>query len=88
MKKKRRSARPWWRRRRTLQSLVLLTSTAVVVGLIVWLVVRGGADSGPKQYLREPAPPFALPTTAGDQVSPADHLGRHNVLIFFNEGMG
>ena len=65
MKKKRRSARPWWRRRRTLQSLALLTSTAVVVGLIVWLVVRGGADSGPKQYLREPAPPFALPSVAG-----------------------
>jgi len=89
-KKKLRSARPWWRRRRTLQSLALLTSTVVVVGLIVWLLARGGGggSSGPKQYLKEPAPPFTLPTIAGEQVSSADHRGRHNVLMFFNEGLG
>ena len=61
----------------------------LVVGIFAWLVVRGeGGGSGTGQYLQEPAPDFTLPTIAGDQVSLADHVGRHNLLLYFNEGIG
>ena len=39
-------------------------------------------------HTASPAPPFTLPTIADDQASLTDHEGRHNVLLFFNEGMG
>jgi hypothetical protein len=89
-RKGRKAGQPWWRKRRTLRNLAVATSLVVAIGVIAGLVVRGGSDSDsePKQYLTEPASPFTLPTIAGDQVSLADHLGRHNVLLYFNEGMG
>ena len=89
VKAKRKGSRPWWRKPGTIRSLVLTASLAVVIGVLAWLVVRGGgSESGPKEYLREPAPAFSLPTIAGEQVSLADHLGRHNLLLYFNEGIG
>ena len=88
VKVKRKGSRPWWRKPRTIRSLVLTASLAVVIGVFAWLVVRGEGEGGPKEYLREPAPAFALPTIAGEQVSLADHVGRHNLLLYFNEGIG
>ena len=85
---KKRNGQPWWRKRRTQRRLALAASLAVVIGVLVWLVVRGEGEGGPKEYLREPAPAFALPTIAGEQVSLADHVGRHNLLLYFNEGIG
>ena len=89
MRKKIRIKRPWWRRGRTCISVALSTLlAAAVAGPIVWLLAGAGGDtSPPPQYLDEPAPPFTLPTITGEQFSLADHEGRHNVLIFFNEGM-
>jgi cytochrome oxidase Cu insertion factor (SCO1/SenC/PrrC family) len=71
-----------------LRNLAVAASLVVAIGVIGWLVVRGGDDSGPKQYLTETASPFTLPTVSGEEVSLADHLGRHNVLLYFNEGTG
>ena len=89
VKRKHKGGRPWWRNPRTMRSLVLTASLGVAIGVLAWLVVRGGgSESGPKEYLREPAPAFSLPTIAGEQVSLADHLGRHNLLLYFNEGIG
>lgn len=88
VKGKHKGGQPWWRKPRTIRSLALAASLAVVIGVFAWLVVRGEGEGGPKEYLREPAPAFTLPTIAGEQVSLADHLGRHNLLLFFNEGMG
>ncbi|MEE8347903.1 MAG: redoxin domain-containing protein [Dehalococcoidia bacterium] len=85
---KRKGGQSWWRRRRTQRRLAVAASLALAIGIVSWLVVRGEGDSGPKNYFVEPASAFTLPTIAGDQVSLADHLGRHNVLLFFNEGMG
>ena len=88
MKKKLRTRRPWWRRGRTWISVALSTLlAAAVAGPIVWLLAGTGGDASPPEYLDEPAPPFTLPTITGDQVSLADHEGRHNVLLFFNEGL-
>ena len=92
VKGKHKGGQPWWRKRRTQRRLALASSLSVVIGVIgvlAWLVVRGGgSESGPQEYLREPAPAFALPTIAGEQVSLAEHVGRHNLLLYFNEGIG
>ena len=87
-KRRRKGGQPWWRKAKTLRRLAIAASLALVIGLFAWLVVRGGSEGGPKEYLREPAPPFTLPTIAGDQVSLADYAGRHNLLLYFNEGIG
>ena len=88
VKGKHKGGQPWWRKRRTLRRAALAASLAVVIGVFAWFVVRGEGEGGPKEYLREPAPAFALPTIAGGQVSLADHVGRHNLLLYFNEGIG
>ena len=88
VKRKRKGGQPWWRKKRVLRRAAVAASLALVIGLFVWLVVRGGSEGGPKEYLREPPPDFTLPTIAGDQVSLADHVGRHNLLLYFNEGIG
>jgi len=89
-RKTRTRAQPWWRRRRPLRRLAVAVALALVVGVVAWLVVRGegGSGGGSSEYLREPAPPFTMPTVAGDEVSLSDHVGRHNLLLYFNEGMG
>ena len=88
MRKKIRTKRPWWRRGRTWISVALRTLlAAAVAGPIVWLLAGMGGDASPPEDLDEPAPALHLPTTTGDQASLADHEGRHNVLLFFNEGL-
>lgn len=87
-RKKRKGGQPWWRKRRVQRRLAVVTSLALVIGIIAWLVVRGGGDSGPKEFFVEPASPFTLPTVAGEEFSLADHQGQHAVLLYFNEGMG
>src|SRR3990172_10432381 len=90
MAMKRKNAQPWWRRRRVRRRLAVLGALALVVGVFAWLVVRGegGGGSGSGEFLREPAPAFSLPTVAEGQVSLADHVGRHNTLLYFSEGIG
>ena len=88
MATKRKNAQPWWRKRRVRRRLAVVAALALVVGVFAWLVVRGEGDSGPTEYLREPAPAFTLPTVADEQVSLADHVGRHNTLLYFSEGIG
>ena len=88
VKRKRKGGQPWWRKKRVLRRAAVAASMILAAALVGWLVVRGGSEGGPKEYLREPAPAFTLPTIAGDQVSLADHVGRHNLLLYFNEGIG
>ena len=87
-RKKRKAGHPWWRRKRPLRRIAVAASLALAIGLIAWLVVRGGGHEGQPEFFVEPATPFTLPTVAGEEFSLADHLGRHNVLLYFNEGMG
>ncbi len=86
--KKRKRGQPWWRKRRVQRRLAVVASLALAIGIIALLVVRGGGDSGPKEFFVEPATPFTLPTVAGEEFSLADHEGRHNIFLYFNEGMG
>ena len=87
--KKRKAGQPWWRGRRTQRRLAVVASLAVAIGTVAWLVVRGGGgSSAPQEYLVEPAPPFSLPTIAGEEFSLTDHLDKNVVLLYFNEGLG
>lgn len=85
--RKPRKRRAWWRRKRAQRWLGASVAALAVVIAVAVLALRG-QSGGPAQYFTEPAPPFTLPTIAGEQVSLSEHLGRHNVLLFFNEGMG
>src|SRR3989304_6171802 len=88
MATKRKNAQPWWGKRRVQRRLAILGALALVVGLFALLVVRGEGGSGSGEFLREPAPPFPLPPVAEGQVSLSDHVGRHNTLLYFSEGIG
>src|SRR3990170_3338526 len=71
MATKRKTAQPWWGKRRVQRRLMILGSLALVVSVFAWLVVRGeGGGSGSGEFLREPAPPFTLPTVAEGQGGP------------------
>ena len=87
-RKKRKAGYPWWRRRRTQQRLAVAASLALAIGIIAWLVMRGGGDSGPEEYFVEPALPFTVATIADEEFSLADHRDRHVLLLYFNEGTG
>lgn len=63
---------------------IFVVLAAVLVGLS-----RGSSSSaGGEQVLNGRAPKFTLPAVGGGDVSLSDYLGKKNVLLFFNEGMG
>ncbi len=85
--KKKRKARPWWQRPKTLRTLGMWAGAlAVIAAGAAWFAVSMGKENE-EEYLVEAAPAFELPTVDGTYVS-SDHLGDHNVLLYFNEGMG
>ncbi len=84
--KKKKAKRPWWRKPRTLRRMSIGALAILVVALgAAYVVVRGGDEP---RYNTRFASQFALPTTSGTDVTLDQHLGRHNVLLYFNEGMG
>ncbi len=86
--KERRARHRWWRRRKTQRRLAMAASFVVAVGVLAWFVIQSAGNSEPEVYLTEPAPLFTLPTVAGDEFSLREHRGQHNILLFFNEGLG
>ena len=82
---------PWWQRKRVRQQLTVLASLTLAVGLLglatVYLQGRGNQHEA-AQNVSGPAPAFALPTITGDEFVSADHLGKHALLLYFNEGVG
>jgi len=89
-KKKRKTATRSRRRLvKTLRRIGVFATLLVLLGAGGWYLLRsGGTEDQGRVYLTEQAAPFSLPTIDGDRVSLADHLGEHNVLLYFNEGMG
>lgn len=73
-------------RRRSLRNR-LLVGGAVVVTLVLLTVLAARADKPVARTLDAGASGFELPSTDGTTVSLADHRG-HNVLLYFNEGVG
>ena len=87
-KSKPRKRRSWWRRKRAQRWLGVSVAALAVVIAVAVVAWRGQQSGEPPQYFTEPAPAFTLPTIAGEQVSLSEHVGRHVVLLYFNEGMG
>ena len=87
-KSKPRKRRSWWRRKRAQRWLGVSVAALAVVIAVAVVAWRGQQSGEAPQYFTEPAPPFTLPTIAGEQVSLSEHIGRHVVLLYFNEGMG
>ena len=85
---KKRKTRPWWQKPRTVRRLAILVFSLFLVGGGAWYVLAAGSSSEPKQFLQEPAPAFSLPITDSGSVVSSDYLGKHNLLLYFNEGMG
>ena len=85
---KKRKTRRWWRKTKTLRRLAVLVLSLFLLGGGAWYVLASGSSGEPKQFLQEPAPAFSLPTTDSGSVVFSDHLGKHNLLLYFNEGMG
>lgn len=85
--KKKRKQQPWRKTARLLRRIGIVALLLLLGGLGVWFVVRGG-DKGEPVYWMEGAKPFALPTIDGGETTLAEHRGQHNVLLYFNEGMG
>ena len=84
--KKKKAKRPWWRKPRNLRrmSIGALALLLVTIGA-AYIVVRGEDEP---RYNTRFASQFSLPATTGEDVTLNQHLGRHNVLLYFNEGMG
>ncbi len=57
----------------------------LVGGWALFSMGRGGATGGPVKA--HAAPAFTLPTSNGGRVALSDYRG-HNVLLYFNEGVG
>ena len=86
MKRKKKAQRPWWRKPRVVRRAALGAATVLLLGLgTAYLVMQGGDEP---QFNMRYASHFTLPTTGGEEVTLEQHLGRHNVLLYFNEGMG
>lgn len=80
------SRRPWWRKRRNIRRAVIAVLALLVTALGVTYVLVWGRSEEP--YSIRYASHFTLPTTAGGETTLGEHLGQHNVLLYFNEGMG
>ena len=90
-KKQRPRRPPWWQRKKVRRRLTVFASLVVAVGLFGVVAVYFGSRSNHEattQNVSGPAPAFTLPTIAGDEFVSADHLGKHALLLYFNEGVG
>jgi hypothetical protein len=87
-RKKKRRRRPWWRKPRVLRRSAIAVMLLVLVGIAAWFAIRDAAEQSPPVYLVEPAAPFSLPAVGGGEATLDEHFGRHNVLLYFNEGTG
>lgn len=87
-RKKKRQLRPWWRKAKTVRRLAIGILALFVSAVGALYVMAQGGHDGSGQFLVEPAPAFSLPTIAGDRFVSTDHVGKHNLLLYFNEGMG
>lgn len=84
--KKKKAKRPWWRKPRNLRRVSIGALAVLLVTLGAAYIAVRGADE--PRYNTRFASQFTLPATTGEDVTLSEHLGKHNVLLYFNEGMG
>ena len=66
-----------------------LAAVGMAVAVVVWQVTTADDEGGRAVTLpSKPAEAFSLPTMSGGETTLAEHLGQHNVLLYFSEGIG
>lgn len=77
------------RRVRTIRRAGIGAALALLVGIGGWYVIASpGGDHEPPVNLTATAPNLTLDTVDGDQFASSEHLGQHNLLLYFSEGIG
>ena len=88
-KSKERIARAGRRRRvKVLRRLGIAVALTFLLAIGGWYFLRASADHEQPVYLTEVAPTLTLETIAGDKFVSSEHLGEHNLLLYFSEGIG
>jgi peroxiredoxin len=91
MKTRKRNARSWWRTPKVVRRILIgALSSGLIVAAGLWLTMSLGAGHQAETYLAQPAPAprFSLPTTSGVDFTSSEHIGKHNLLLYFSEGIG
>ncbi len=67
-----------------------VVAVVVLVAIGVWKVTSAGDSSGGRAVTlpQKPAEEFSLPAVSGQEATLSEHLGKHNVLLYFSEGIG
>ncbi len=88
-KSKKRIEKAVWRRRlRTLRRSGIAIVVIFLAAVAGWYFLMTGNEQAPEVFMTEAAPDFTLETTSGEDFVMSQHRGEHNVLLYFNEGMG
>ena len=88
-KSKKHIARSAWRRRaRVLRRAGIAVVVTFLLAIVAWYFVAANSDHEQPVYMTEVAPNLTLETTEGDEFVMSEHRAEHNLLLYFNEGMG
>ena len=88
-KSTKRTARAAWRRRvKTLRRFGIAIAVTFLLAAAGWYFLAASTEHEQPIYMTEAAPNLTLETTAGDEFVLSQHRDEHNVLLYFNEGMG
>ena len=86
--KKKRKTRPWWQQPKTVRTIGIWAAVLAVLGAgAAWFAISATRQEE-AQYVVDTAPAFQLPTIDAGTYASSEHLGKHNMLLYFNEGMG
>jgi len=80
----------WWRRAGVLRLLATGLPVFLIAAIVVsfWILSLVRSDEYKLLPVGSKAPDFSLPTVAGGEVSFDQHVSKHPLLLYFNEGMG
>ena len=80
----------WWRRGGALRLLATGLPVLLIASVVFsfWILSLVRSDEYKLLPVGSKAPGFSLPTVAGGEVSFDQHVGKHPLLLYFNEGMG
>lgn len=79
-----------WRRAGVLRLLATGLPVFLIGAIAVsfWILSLVRSDEYKLLPVGSKAPDFSLPTVAGGEVSLDQHVGKHPLLLYFNEGVG
>ncbi|MEO6197368.1 MAG: redoxin domain-containing protein [Dehalococcoidia bacterium] len=88
-KSKELTARAAWRRRaKALRRAGMAIAVTFLLAIVGWYFLAGTTEHGQPVQMTEVAPNLTLDTINGDKLVLSQHRDEHNVLLFFNEGIG